>query len=99
MPESATASLGAVDADAAGAGAAADVFSLLVPQLVEVADAGQRFADVADVVLLHAAAAGEQRFAILGQRVAVGRGQADAGDDNPLVVFERGWHFVGRALA
>ena len=92
--------LSAIDADAAGAGAAADFFSLLVLQLVEVADAGERFADVADVVLLHAAAAVEEGVAIFGQRVAVRRGEADAGDDNPLMVVERAghasWHEVGR---
>ncbi len=82
--------VGAVDADAAGPGAAADVFLLLVPQLVEVADAGQRLADVADFVGLDAAAAGQQAVAELGQRVAVGRGQADAGDDDPLVVGPAG---------
>ena len=59
-------------------------FLLLVLQLVEVADAGERFADVADIVLLHAAAAGEERFAKLGQRIAIRRGEPDAGDDNSL---------------
>jgi len=64
----------------------------LILQLVEVADAGKRFADVADVVFTDAAAAIEQRVAKLRQSVAVGRGQADAGDDNPLMVVERAHH-------
>ncbi len=81
--------LGTVDADAAGPRAAADFLLLLILQLVEVADAGQRLADVANVVLLHAAAAVEQRVAKLGQRVAVRRREADAGDHNPLMVGER----------
>ena len=41
---------GAVDADAAGPGAAADVLAALVAQLVEVADARHRGAEVADLV-------------------------------------------------
>ena len=71
-------------------------FLLLVLQLVEVADAGQRFADVADVVLLHAAAAVEQGFAKFGQRVAVRRGEPDAGDHNPLMVVEGSWAWICR---
>src|SRR5262249_48844929 len=82
--------LGAVDADAAGPRAAAHLLLLLVLQLVELTDAGQRFADVADVVFLDAAAAGEEPRAELGERIAVRRGEADAGDDNPLVVVGDG---------
>ena len=84
--------MGAVDADAAGPGAAANFLALLVAQLVEVADPRQRGADVANLVGRHAAAAVEQRFAELGQRVAVRRGQSDAGNDNSLVVVRRGNH-------
>ncbi len=40
--------------------------------------------------LLHAAAAGEQGLTILGQRVAVRRREADAGDDNPLMIVGDG---------
>ena len=90
--------MGAVDADAAGPRAAADVLAALIAQLVEVADAGERLADVANVVLLDAAAAGEQRRAELGQRVAVGRGQADAGDDDAVVVGKRRGHESGSRL-
>ena len=78
--------VGAVDADAAGPRAAAHFFAFLVAQLVEIADAGQRLADVADFVGTHAAAAGEQAVAEFGQIVAVGRGQADAGNDDPVVI-------------
>ena len=44
------ASCGAEDADAAGAGAAADFLAFLVAQLVEVAHPRQRGAEIADVV-------------------------------------------------
>ena len=81
-----------INADAAGPRAAADFLLLLIPQLVELADAGQRFADVANLVLLHAAAAVEQRVAKLGQRIAVRRREPDAGDHNPLMVVERAGH-------
>ena len=85
-PASLTASLARIDADAAGPRAAAEVLLRLVAQGVERADAGQRLADVADLVLRHAAFAGQQGRPELGQVVAVGRGQPDAGDDDPLIV-------------
>ena len=84
--------LGRVDGDAAGPGAAADVFFLLIAQFVEVADAGDGFADIADFVVRDAAAAGEQVFAEFGQIVPIRGGQADPGDDNPVVIRSGGNH-------
>ena len=78
--------VGAVDADAAGPGAAAQFLLLLIAQLVEVADAGHGRADVANLVGRDAAAAGQQALAKLGQIVAVGGGQANAGDHDPIAL-------------
>ena len=77
---------GAVDADAAGAGAAADLLALLVAELVEVADPRQGGAKVADFVGRHAAAARQQGLAELGQGIPVRRGKSHAGNHNPLLV-------------
>jgi hypothetical protein len=55
--------VGAVDADTAGTRAAADFLLFLIFQLVVVADARQGRADVADIVVPHPAAAGQQRLA------------------------------------
>ena len=60
MPESAIVSLAQIDADAAGPGAAAQLFAFLVLQLVEMTLAGERVADVADVVGRHAALARQE---------------------------------------
>ena len=91
-PASATASLRAVDADAAGPGAAADLLAFLVAQLVEVADPRQRGAEVADFVRHDAAAARQQAFAELRQRIPVRRGQSHARNDNPLLIRPLGNH-------
>ena len=77
--------VGTVDRDGAGACPAADVFPLLVFQRIEVADAGQRLADVADLVLADAGFSCQQIGPVFSQSVAVGSGQADAGDDNALI--------------
>ena len=78
--------VGGVDAHAAGPSAATDVLAFLVPQFVEIADAGHGRADVADFVGGHAAAAGQQAVAELGQVVAVWGGQADAGDHHAPMI-------------
>src|SRR5262249_61539031 len=57
----------------------------LVTKRVEGADTGECLAHVADLVIAHAAFPREQRDAKFGQAVAIGRGEADAGDDDPLV--------------
>src|SRR5690606_11403967 len=87
--------VGAVDADAPRASAAADIAADLVLELVEVADAGERLSHVADLVRLHSALAIEQGLAIFGQRVAIGGRQSDAGNDDPLVVGHRTAHAQG----
>ena len=84
--------VGRIDADAAGPRAAAEVLFLLIAQLVEVADAGQGRRRRSGFRTAHAAAAGQQVFAKFGQIVAVGGGQADAGDDDPVVLGTGGDH-------
>ena len=90
-PESCDRLVGAEDADAAGAGAAADLFPLLIAKLVEVADPRQSGAEVAGLVGGHAATPLEQGLAELGQGVPVRRGQPHAGNHDPLLVrpFDR----------
>ena len=78
--------LRAPDADAARPRAAAHVLFLLMPQLVEPADAGKRLAHIVDLVGRHAAASGQQGLAELWQVVAVRRGQPDAGKHDALFV-------------
>ena len=78
--------VGAIDADAAGAGAAADLLALLVAQLVEIANPRQGGAEIAGFVGRHPAAARQKRLAELGQRVSVRRGKSHARNDNPLLV-------------
>jgi hypothetical protein len=48
------------------------------------ADAGQRLTHVANLIFANTAFAGQERRSKLGQVVAVGRSQADAGDNDPL---------------
>ena len=52
--------VGRINADAAGPRAAAEVLLRLIPQCVEIADAGQRLADVANLVVRDAAFASQQ---------------------------------------
>ena len=78
--------VGAEDADAAGAGAAADLLAFLVAKLVEVAHPRQGGAKVAGLVGRHAAAAFQQGLAELGQRIPVRRGKSHAGNHNPLMI-------------
>src|SRR5690349_8205126 len=72
--------VGRINADAAGPGAAAKIFFRLVAECVEVADAGERLADIANFVVGDTAFSSEQGGAEFGQVIAVGRSQADAGD-------------------
>ena len=83
---------GAVDADAAGPGAAAEVLAALVAEFVEVAYPRNRGAEVAGLEGDDAAAAGQQVLAELGERVAVGRGQAHARNDNAVEIRPPGDH-------
>ncbi len=71
------------DRDAAGARAASGLLALLVAQRIEVADAGQGFAEVADLIGPDARAAGQEVRAHLGEVVAVRARETDAGDDDP----------------
>ena len=50
------------------------------------ANACQGFTDVTGLIRLNAALPVEEASAELGQRIAVGRGETDPGNDNPLVV-------------
>ena len=77
--------VGAEDADAAGAGAAADLLAFLIAEFVEVAHPRQSGAKIAGFVGRHAAAAFQQVLAELGQGIPVRRGKSHAGNDNSLL--------------
>src|SRR5207248_2734220 len=79
-------------ADAAGPRAAATVLAVLVAKFVEIAGPGQRFTDVTDFVLPHAAAAGQQGCAKRAQVVRPRGGEADPGNDDSQGVWKRGNH-------
>ncbi|MFM2001669.1 MAG: hypothetical protein RI963_1095 [Planctomycetota bacterium] len=76
--------VGGVDADAAGAGAAAEVFFGLVAEGIEIANAREGAAEIADFVIADAAAIFEERLAERMPVIAVWRSQADTGDDDSL---------------
>jgi hypothetical protein len=78
--------VGAPDSDGPGARAAPCFLALLVAQRVEVAHARGRRPEVAHVEELDARHARQQVLAELRQAVAVGAGQAHAGDDDALAV-------------
>ena len=78
--------VGAIDADAAGAGAAANLLAFLIAKLVEVADPGHGWPKIADLVGRHAATAFQQGLAKLGQGIAVRRGKTHAGNHHPLMI-------------
>ena len=81
--------VGGVDADAAGAGAAAEVFFGLVAEGIEIANAGEGAAEIANFVIADAAAIFEERLAERMPVIAVWRSQADTGDDDSLGIGER----------
>ncbi len=84
--------VGAINADAAGARAAAAFLPALVANLVEIAHAGQRFADIANLVAAYAASAREQRIAKVVQIVTIGSRESHSGNHNPLRIGESGDH-------
>ncbi len=75
-----------VNADAAGTRAAAHFLLRLVAKFVEIADAGDRGADVADVVGTDAACAGQQIRAKIRQVIGAWRGEANSSDSNSLTL-------------
>ena len=80
---------GAIDPQAAGPGAAAELFFPLVAELVEIADPGDGRSDVAGFVGTDGAAAGQQIGTEIAQIVGPWRGQAHPGDHNPLSIGAR----------
>src|SRR5690554_1380897 len=62
------------------------------------ADAGERIADVANMIFLDAALAGEERSPIVGERVAVGARQPHAGNDDSVVVEGATDHVSGTGV-
>ena len=78
----------AVDGDGAGARAHAELFFLLVLQRIEVAEARDQLAHVAHLDGLDPGDTGEQVVAELSQVVAVGGGEAHAGDDDTAEVHD-----------
>ena len=79
--------VGQKDADAAGAGSAADLFAFLITKLVEVADPRQGGAEIAGFVGLNAALPLQQGLTKLGQGVPVRRGKSHPGNHNPLMIW------------
>ena len=74
--------VGGIDPQAAGPGAAFVFLFLAVFGLGKVADPGRHLADIAQLDFADAADPGQQPGSEIGEVVGIGRGQADAGDDD-----------------
>lgn len=80
---------GRIDADTSGPCSTSDVSLGLVLGRWKIADTGERFSEVPDLVRLHSTAALEQGLAKFIPSVSVGRGEANPRDDNSLIIRER----------
>src|SRR5207247_4039751 len=78
--------LAAIDRDGAGPGASTDLLLHLVLEWIVGADAREHFAHVAGLEPDDAGDSLEEIRPVLGEGVAVGRRESDAGDDNAAVV-------------
>ena len=80
--------VGAVDRDTARSCSDTELFALLVFLRVEVADAGRKLPHIAHINELHASDALEEILAIFLECVAVGRGEANACDDDTRLLHK-----------
>ena len=86
--------VGTVNPHAARTGAAANFFAFLVAQLVEIAHAGQRRPHIANLVVPHAALAGQNRCTEVFEVIAVRRRQPDAGNHHALRIGQSCDHAI-----
>ena len=84
--------LATVNGNTTGTGTSSLFPCRLVSRIIKIRDACQRLTDIADLVILDAAATLQKVLAECRQIIPIWRRQSDPGDDNPLLIRSLGMH-------